>query len=113
MTETSKENKKALENLNSKLLEIMNDRGVIASYLLSSLSRCKNPINTTQIKLVKDSNLKRARDLLIHNSISVTLPEYLLTFRVTGKKFDLKGDLLKMITNKTIMLIFPLYRINN
>ena len=34
---TSKENKKALENVNDKLLEIMNDRGIIASYFLSRL----------------------------------------------------------------------------
>ena len=31
MTETSKENKLALENINNKLLEIMNDRGILAS----------------------------------------------------------------------------------
>ena len=31
LTETSKENNLALENLNTKLLEIMNDRGILAS----------------------------------------------------------------------------------
>ena len=31
MTETSKENNKALSNLNDKLLEIMNDWGILAS----------------------------------------------------------------------------------
>ena len=38
--------------------------------------------------------------MLIHNSISDTLLDNLLTFRGTGKIFELKGDLLKMITNK-------------
>ena len=33
------ENNLALENLNNKLLEIMNDRGILASYLLSPLSK--------------------------------------------------------------------------
>ena len=39
MTLTSKENNKAIENIKDKCLEIMNDRGTIASCLLSSL--CK------------------------------------------------------------------------
>ena len=36
----------------------------------------------------------------LHNSIPITLPENLLTFRDTGKTFKLKGNLSKMITNK-------------
>ena len=44
---TPKENNKALENLNDKLLEILNDGGIIASYL-SSLSKITNPENTSQ-----------------------------------------------------------------
>ena len=31
---TSKENNQALENLNNKLLEIMNDRGIIGTYFM-------------------------------------------------------------------------------
>ena len=38
ITETFKENNFALENLNNKLVEIMNDRGIVSSYLLSPLS---------------------------------------------------------------------------
>ena len=38
LTETSIKNNVALENLNNKLLEIMNDKGKIASYLMSPLS---------------------------------------------------------------------------
>ena len=37
---------------------------------------------------------------MIHKSIPITLNDNLLTFRDTGKIFELKGDLLKMITNK-------------
>ena len=43
-----------LENLDNKLLEIMNDRGILASYLMSPLSKITNLENTTQVKLVKD-----------------------------------------------------------
>ena len=100
ITETSVKNNQAIENLDNKILEIMNDRGLIASYLLSPVAKIFNPENTTQFKLVKDSSSNRANDLLIHNTIPITLYNNLLTFRDTGKKFELKGDLLKMITNK-------------
>ena len=94
---TSKGNNKALENLNDKLLEIMNDKGIIATYSLSPLSKITNPENTSQFKLVNDPNSNRVIDLLIHNTIPVTLYNN-LTFRDTGTEFDLKEDLLKMIT---------------
>ena len=61
---TSEENKKALENLNDKLLEIINDRGILASYSLSPLSKTTNLENKSQIKLVKDPQSKRVNDLL-------------------------------------------------
>ena len=100
MTENFIKNNQALENLNKKLLEIMNDRGILASYLMSPLSKITNPENATQFKLVKDSDSNRVNDLLIHNAIPITFYYNLLTFRDTGKEFELKGDLLKMITNK-------------
>ena len=65
MTENSIKNNQALENLNNKLLEIMNDRGILASNLLSPLSKITNPENTTQFKLVKGHNSKRVNDFLI------------------------------------------------
>ena len=55
---------KALENINNKLLEIMNDRDILASYLLSPLSEITNPENSTQFKLVKDPSSNRVNDLL-------------------------------------------------
>ena len=100
ITETSVKNNQAIENLNNKLLEIMNDRGKITSYLLSPLSKVFNPENTTQFKLINDSTSDRVNDLKINNSIPITLYNNILTFRDTGKDFELKGDLLKMITNK-------------
>ena len=50
ITESSKENNLALENLNNKLLKIMNDRGTLSSYLMSPQSKITNPENTTQFK---------------------------------------------------------------
>ena len=55
ITESSIKSNQAIENLNNKLLEIMNDRGILASYLMSPLSEIINPENASQFKLVKDS----------------------------------------------------------
>ena len=100
ITETSIKNNLAIENINNNLVEIMNDRGILATYLMSPLSRITNPENTTQFKLIKDSTSNRVNDLKINNSIPITLYNNLLKFRDTNKQFELKGDLLKMITNK-------------
>ena len=67
---------------------------------MSPLSKITNPENTTQFKLIKDSSSNRVNDLKINDSIPITLHNNLLTFRDTNKQFELKGDLLKMITNK-------------
>ena len=99
ITETSIKNNQAIENINNNLLEIMNDRGILATYLMSPLSKITNPENTSQFKLVKDSSSNRVNDLKIHNSIPITLYGNILTFRDTNKQFELKGDLLEMITN--------------
>ena len=99
ITESSTKNNQAIENLNNKLLEIMNDRGILATYLMSLLSKITNPENTSQFKLVKDSSSNRVNDLKIHNSIPITLYGNVLTFRDTNKQFELKGNLLEMITN--------------
>ena len=90
---TSKENNQALENLNNKLLEIMKDRGILASYLMSPLSKIISPENTSQFNLVKDHNSNRVNDLLIRNTKPITLHNNLLTFRDTGRVFELNGDL--------------------
>ena len=97
---TSKENNKASEKLSNKVLEIINDTGIIVSYLLSRLSKVTNPESASQFKLVKISNSNRVNELLIHNSIPVTLYNNLLAFRDTGEIIELKADLSKMIINK-------------
>ena len=71
-TKTSIKNKTALENLNNKLQEIMIDRGILATFLMSPLSKITNPENTSQLKLVEDSSSNRLNDLLIQNSIPIT-----------------------------------------
>ena len=106
MTENSIKNNRALENLKDKLLEKMNDRGIIASYLLSPLFKITNPETTSHFKLVKGSNSKRVNDLLIHNTIPITSYNNMLTFSDTGKEFELKSDLFKMINNKTYIIDF-------
>ena len=93
-------NNKAIEILNNKLLEILNDRGIITSYLLSLLSKITNPEISSQFKLVKDTSSNRVIDLKINKIIPVTLHDNLLKFRDTGREFELKGYLLKTITNK-------------
>ena len=100
IAESSINNNRAISDLNEKVLELMNDRGIIASYLMFPLSKINNPENSTQFKLVDDSTSNRVNDLKINNSIPITLNNNLLTFRDTNKQFELKGDLLKMITNK-------------
>ena len=100
ITDSSVKNNQAIENVNNKLLEIMNDRGILATYLMSPLSRITNPENSSQFKLVKDSNSNRVNDLLMKNKIPITLYGNMLTFRDTNKQFELTGDLLEMITNK-------------
>ena len=96
----SKENKKALQIINNKHVEIMNDKVIIVSHLLSPLSKIPNPEHTSQFKLVKDLNSNRVNDLLMNKTIPVTLYNNLLIFRDTDKKFELQGDLLKIPTNK-------------
>ena len=99
ISETSIKNNLAIENINNNLLEIMNDRGILATYLMNPLSKITNPENSSQFKLVKDPSSNRVNDLKIHNSIPTTLYGNILTFRDTNKQFELKGDLLEMITN--------------
>ena len=99
ITESSIKNNQAIENFNNKLLEIMNDRGIIASYLMSPLSKITNPENTSHFKLVKDSSSNRVNALKKNKTIPITLYGNILTFRDTNKQFELKGDLLEMITN--------------
>ena len=83
MTETCKDNNEAVSHFNDILLEIKNDRGNIAFYLLSFLSKVTNPEHTRQVKQVKHPNSNRVNDPLKNKTIPVTLYDNLLTFRDT------------------------------
>ena len=77
----------------------MNDRGILATYLMSPLSKITILENTSQFKLVKDHISNRVNDLLMKNKNTITLHGNMLTFRDTNEQFELKGGLLEMITN--------------
>ena len=70
---TSKKINKAKLHLDNKLREIMNDRCIIASYLMSPSSKIANPEHTSHYKLAKNSGSKRGKVFLkkINTSYSV------------------------------------------
>ena len=85
LKKTSIEDNKALSNLNYKDLEKVNDRGIIANYLLSPLSKITNSDHNSQFNLVKDPNSKRVNDLLINKTLPVTLYNNLLALKIQIK----------------------------
>ena len=99
ITETSIKNNKAIENLNEKVLELMNDKGLIAPYLASSLVEVFKFDNKSQFRLRKDPNSTKMNDFLIHGKRPVSLFSSMITCRDSNKSFILEGDLLKVITN--------------
>ena len=99
ITESSINNNKAIENLNEKILELMNDKGLIAPYLTTSLVEVFKKDNKSQFRLRKDPNSTKMNDFLIHGTIPVTIFSNMITFRESNKTFRLEGDLLKVITN--------------
>ena len=99
LTENSINNNKAIENLNEKILELMNDQGLIALFLTSSLVEVFRKDNKSQFRLRKDPDSTKLNDFLIHGKIPVTIFSNMITFRDSDKTFKLEGDLLKVITN--------------
>ena len=99
LTETSIRSTKAISDLNEKILELMDEKGLIAPYLASSLVNLFKPENKSQFRLRKDPNSTKMNDFLIHGKIPITLFSNMITFRDTNKSFTLEGDLLKLITN--------------
>ena len=59
MMVSSEEISEASSDLKQILLDIMNDRGMLAPFLLYTLSEITNPEHTSQLKLTKDHNLNR------------------------------------------------------
>ena len=99
ITENSINNNKAIENLNEKILELMNDKGLIAPYLTTSLVEVFKKDKKSQFRLRKDPNSTKMNDFLIYGTIPVTIFSNMITFRDSNKTFRLEGDLLKVITN--------------
>ena len=99
LTENSINNNKAIENLNEKILELMNEQGMIASYLVSSLVEVFKKDNKSQFRLRKDPISTKLNDFLIHGNIPVTIFSNMIVFRDSNKSFRLEGDLLKVIRN--------------
>ena len=99
ITETSVNNNKVIENLNEKILELMNDKDMIAPYLASSLVEVFKRDNKSQFRLRKDPNSTKMNDFLIHGTIPVNIISDMMVFRDSNKSFRLEGDLLIVITN--------------
>ena len=99
ITESSIKNNKAISDLNEKVLELMNDKGMIAPYLTTSLVEVFKKDNKSQFRLRKDNNSTKMNDFLIHGTIPITIFSNMITFRDSNKSFRLEGDLLKLITN--------------
>ena len=99
ITENSINNNKTIENSNEKILELMNDKGLITPYLTTSLVEVFKKDNKSQFRLRKDNNSTKMNDFLIHGNIPVTIFSNMITFRDSNKSFRLEGDLLKLITN--------------
>ena len=99
ITENSIINNKAISDLNEKILELMNDKGMIAPYLTTSLVEVFKKDNKSQFRLRKDNNSTKMNNFLIHGTIPVTIFSNMITFRDSKKSFRLEEDLLKLITN--------------
>ena len=95
ITENSINNNKAIENSNEKVLESMNDKGLIDSSLIEVIKSD----NKGQFRLTKDPNSTKPNDFLINEKVPVTIFSNMLTFRDTKKVFKIEGDLYKLITD--------------
>ena len=72
-------------------LDKTNDRGIIASHLLSPLINLVKPEYPSQFKLLNNTNSDRVNDLLMNKTIPVTLHDNLFTFSKSNKKFEFTG----------------------
>ena len=62
ITESSINKNKAISDINEKVLQLVNDNGMIAPYLASSLGNLFKPENKSQFKLIKDHQSLRMND---------------------------------------------------
>ena len=94
ITVTSINNNKTISDLNEKILELMNDKGLLAPYLASSLVEVFKFDNKSQFRLRKDPDSTKMNDFLIHGKIPVTIFSIMITFRDSNKTFKLELGLL-------------------
>ena len=99
ISETSIRNTKTISDLNEKVLELMDEKGLIAPYLASSLVNLSTPENRSQFRLKKDLNSPNMNEFSINGDIPVNLYSNMITFRDSNESFKLDGDILKTITN--------------
>ena len=99
ISETSMKNTKAISDLNEKVLEVMNENGLIAPYLASSLVNLFKPENRSQFRLKKDLNLSMMSDFSINGGIPVSSLSNMITSKDSNNTFKLDGDLLETIAN--------------
>ena len=99
ISETSIKNNKAISDLNEKVLELTDEKGLITPYLAFSLINLFKPENKSQIRLKKDLNSTKMNDFLMIGGIPVTLFSNMTTFRDSNKSFKLDGELLESMTN--------------
>ena len=78
---------------------MIDDKGLIAPYLASSLVNLFKPENKSQFRLKKDLNSTKMNDFLIIDGIPVTAFSNMITFRASNKPFKIDGDLLETMTN--------------
>ena len=74
---------------------MMNDKGVIAPYLASSLVNVFNSENESQLSLMKHHISTEI--FLIHGKIVVTLYSSMLIFRDNNKSFKLYFEILRKL----------------
>ena len=89
---TSNENNKELENLNNKLSEIMSDKGILAPFSISPLSKTTKLETTSQFKLLKNSISTRVSDLLIHNPKPLLYMTFCKHFVIQVKNLNWKEN---------------------
>ena len=77
----------------------MDEKGMIAPYLASSLVNLFKPENKSQFRSRKDVNSTKLKEFLIHGNIPVSLHSNMITFGDSNKSPRLEGDLLKLKTN--------------
>ena len=76
----------------------MDEKGLIAPYLASSLVNFCEPENKSQFRLKKDLNSPKMNDFSINGGIPVSLDSNMITFRDRIKSFKSDGNLLETIT---------------